>query len=216
MDFSKYKFRLNIKACCLYEQLTGKNFLKLGPDDDALMLVYCCLVVNNPELIMTYKVFQTLMADKKVSRWITREYNRISEFNLQIKQTELPEKEEKKKEDIEIEEIKMTDVASSLIVRHGIDPHYVMYDMELWEIQPYLNAADIKRKNELITQRFWTYLTIAPQINTKKVKSPEDLVPFEWEEKKEDKIKKKLEADTPAAVAFLLGNNKKKETEDGK
>lgn len=207
---------MNIKACCLYEQMTGRNFLKLGADDNVLMLVYCCLVVNNPSLMMTYPVFETLMEDKKVSKWVTNEYRRACEFNAQIKHQETPKIEEKKKEDIETDEITLTDVASSLIIRHGMDARYVMYDMELWEIQPYFNAADIQRKNELITQRFWTYLTIAPQINTKKIKAPEDMITFEWEENKEEKIKKKLEKDTPAAVAFLLGNKKKKETEDGK
>jgi hypothetical protein len=91
-----------------------------------------------------------------------------------------------------------------------------MYEMDLWEMYPYLNAADIQRKADLVTQRFWTYLTIAPNINTKKVKSPEELVPFDWEEKKEDRIKKQLDKDTPAAVAFLRGNNRKQNTEDGK
>ena len=215
MDFSNYKLRLNIKSCCLYEQITGKNFLKINSEEDVIVLVYCCLVTNNPSLLMTYKVFQTLMADKKVSKWLTREYEKISEFNAQIKTQPVTEPEKPKKDDEEKVELNMTDIASALIVRHGVDAHYVMYEMELWEIQPYFNAADIQRKNDLITQRFWTYLTIAPNINTKKVKSPEELVPFEWEEKKEDKIKKKLERDTPAAVAFLLGNNKKKTTEDG-
>lgn len=215
MDFSNYKLRLNIKSCCLYEQITGKNFLKINSEEDVIVLVYCCLVANNPSLLMTYKVFQTLMTDKKVSKWLTREYEKISEFNAQIKTQPVTEPEKPKKDDEEKVELNMTDIASALIVRHGVDAHYVMYEMELWEIQPYFNAADIQRKNDLITQRFWTYLTIAPNINTKKVKSPEELVPFEWEEKKEDKIKKKLERDTPAAVAFLLGNNKKKTTEDG-
>ena len=216
MDFSNYKLKLNIKSCCLYEQITGKSFLKLSTEEDVLALVYCSLVVNNPSLLMTYKVFKTLITDKKVSRWIAKEYERISEFNAQIKVQEPPKVEKEKKAEGEPEELNMTDIASALIVRHGVDAHYVMYEMELWEIQPYFNAADIQRKNDLITQRFWTYLTIAPNINTKKVKSPEELVPFDWEEKKEDRIKKQLEKDTAAAVAFLRGNNRKQNTEDGK
>lgn len=215
MDFSEYNLKLNIKSCCLYEQITGRSFLKMGTEEDVLVLVYCCLVTNNPSLMMTYKVFQTLIMDKKVSKWITKEYEKISEFNSQIKTPEPEKKEENKNEEADTEVLMMTDIASALIVRHGVDAHYVMYEMELWEIQPYFNAADIQRKSDLITQRFWTYLTLAPNINTKKVKSPEDLVPFEWEEKKEEKIKKKLEQDTPAAVAFLLGNNRKKETDNG-
>lgn len=215
MDFSKYNFRLNIKSCCLYEQITGRNFLKLNAEDDVLALVYCCLVANNPSLMMTYKVFQTLMEDKKVSKWVTKEYERISAYNAQIRTKEIKaqqEEDEEKKE--EAEALTMTDIASTLIVRYGVDAHYVMYEMELWEIEPYLVAADIQRKNELVTQRFWTYLTIAPNINTKKVRSPEDLVPFDWEKKDKD-IKKTLDENTAAAVAFLTGNKRKEEKEDG-
>ena len=207
MDFSQYKLRLNIKACCLYEQITGNNFLKMSTVDDMLELVYCCLVTNNPSLLMTYKVFQTLVKDKKVSNWINKEYGRLSEFSAQIKSSiKTDEKVEEGDEEAEdAEEVTMTDVAAALIVRHGVDAHYVMYDMDLWEIEPFMNAADVQRKSDLITQRFWTYLTIAPNIDTKKVKSPEDLVPFEWEKRGEE-AKKKIEEITPAVVKFLSGN----------
>ena len=211
MDLSQYKFRLNIKSCCLYEQITGKNFLKLSSEDDVMVLVYCCLVTNNPSLMMTYKVFQTLISDKKVSRWISREYDKISDFNSQLKQRVVNEPEENEKKDEEPEELTMTDIASTLVIRYGMDAHYVMFEMELWEIEPYLKAADIQRKSDLVTQRFWTYLTIAPNINTKKVKSPEELVPFDWEKKERDKkTRKNLDENTAAAVAFLTGKTRKK------
>ena len=215
MDFRKYKFKMNVKSCCLYEQITGKNFLTLSEDDDVLELVYCCLVTNNPDLLMTYQVFLTFMDDKKVSQWIAKMYERIGSFNAQIKHKEAVLQDgEKKESDEPAEPLTMTDIASALIVRHGVDAHYVMYEMDLWEIEPYLVAADIQRKNDLVTQRFWTYLTISPNINTKKVRSPEELVPFEWEKKKES-VQKRLDENTAAAVAFLTRNNKKEETENG-
>ena len=98
MDFSKYVFKLNLKSCCLYEQISGNNFLKLSTEEDVLLLVYCCLVVNNPSLLMTFKVFQTLMADKKVSQWLIKQYEKVGEFNAQIKVSYKEEKEEGKKE----------------------------------------------------------------------------------------------------------------------
>ena len=85
-----------------------------------------------------------------------------------------------------------------------------MYEMELWEIQPYLNAADIQRKAELVEKRFWTYLTIAPHIDGKKIRKPEDLVPFEWEKKSNKPMD--LGVTTEAAVNFLM---KRKKVENG-
>lgn len=212
MDFDKYNFRLSVKACCLYEQLTGKNFFKMGTEEDLFELLYCCVVTSNGSLMMTLPVFKTFIADKKVSKWINREYEKMMSFNGQLKTKSVDEEYEKKDKKEEGEELTMTDVAAALIVRHGVDAHYVMYEMDLWEIQPYLNAADIQRKSDLITQRFWTYLTLSPNINTKKVKSPEELVPFDWE-KKENKAQKDLEENGAAAFAFLSGNNNKEEKE---
>lgn len=212
MKFEDYTIRLNLKTCCLYEQIFGKNFLKMSDAEDALELMYCCVVANNPSLLMTFNTFKTFIQDKKVAKWIEKQYTRISEYNSQI-QIKGKENSTEEKDGEEVEELAMTDIASSLIVRYGIDPHYVMYEMELWEIQPYLNQADIQRKADLISQRFWTYLTIAPHIDGKKIKSPEELVPFEWEEKKANKVNQYLENNSKAAFAFLTG--RKTEEKDG-
>ena len=211
MKLEDYKLRLNLKTCCLYEQIFEKNFLKLAEAEDALELMYCCVVANNPSMLMTFDAFKVFIQDKKVSRWIEKEYERIGRFNSQIK-VKNKETDDEKGEEEEEEELTITDIASALIVRYGIDPHYVMYEMELWEIQPYLNQADIQRKADLISQRFWTYLTIAPHIDGKKIKSPEDLVPFEWE-KKTSRVDNYLAKNTKAAMGFLAGI--KKEDKDG-
>lgn len=210
MDFEKYKFRLCIKACCLYEQLTGRNFFKLSTIDDGAELLYACLVVNNEDLLMTYDTFKTFASDKKVAKWLMKAYSRILEFNQQLEKAS--DKEDDKDDEKDAEEITMTDMAAALIVRHGVDAHYVMYEMDLWEMYPYLNAADIQRKADLVTQRFWTYLTLSPNINTKKIKSPEELVPFDWE-KGNNKAQKDLEENAAAAFAFLSGNKKEEEKE---
>lgn len=210
MKFDNYKIRMNIKSCCLYEQVFGKNFLKVDDAEDLFEVLYCCVVTNNPSLIMTYEVFKTFSDDPKVGKWLKKEYEKISDFNSQIKARE-KESEEKKDDEVE-EELTITDIASALIVRHHIDAHYVMYEMDLWEIQPYLNQADIQRKADLVTQRFWTYLTIAPHIDGKKIRRPEDLVPFEWEK---GYSKKALSEDeSKAAFAFLTGKNKTNEEEE--
>lgn len=202
MKLDGYKIALNIKSCCMYEQIFDKNFLKMNEVDDVLELMYCCVVVCNPSLMMTYDTFKVFVQDAKVAKWLEKEYRKISEFNAQIKKKE-PEVDAGGEKEEEAQELTMTDIASTLIVKYGIDPHYVMFEMELWEIQAYLTAADVQRKAELVERRFWTYLTIAPHIDGKKIKKPEDLVPFEWE-KGENKptIDSKT---TVAALGFLRG-----------
>ena len=210
MDFEKYKFRLNLKACCLYEQLTGNNFLKMSNEEDLLSLLYCCLVSNNDNLLMTFDVFKVLIKDKKVSKWINKEYEKCMNFSMQLKQDA---EDDEGGEGESKEEVTMTDVVSSLIVRYGVDPHYVMYEMDLWEIKPYLDAAEAQRKADLITQRFWTYLQILPHIDKKKLRSPEELVPFDWE-KKDKKSQKEFEENATAAFKFLAGGKEEKDKEE--
>ena len=207
MKLDGYQIRLNIKSCCMYEQIFKKNFFKMNEAEDVLELMYCCVVVNNPSLMMTYNTFKVFVQDAKVSKWLEKEYRKISEFNAQIK-SEVEEGENEDKDQDE-EELTLTNVASTLIVKYGIDPHYVMFEMELWEIQPYLNSADIQRKAELVEKRFWTYLTIAPHIDGKKIKKPEDLVPFEWE--KSEKRPTIDAATSAAALSFLRGRAKSEE-----
>ena len=82
MDFKNYKIKLNVKTCCLFEQMTGKSFLAISDLDDILHLMYASLVVNNDSLFMTYSVFTKLVQDIKVAKWIESEYQKIQEYNL--------------------------------------------------------------------------------------------------------------------------------------
>ena len=203
MDFKKYKIKLNVKTCCLFEQMTGKSFLAINTVDDVLHLMYASLVVNNGELFMTYNVFLKLMQDPKVAKWVEEEYKKIQEYNLQIGfygEKDDEKKDEKKEKQ---EPPKISDIAANLIVQTGMDAHYVMYEMELWEMAMYVKSYDEKVKNEMVDKRFWTYLTIVPQIDNKKIKGPSQLVPFAWEE---EERKKKVEQDIKNNMVAIKAN----------
>lgn len=203
MDFEKYKIKINIKSCCLFEQLSGKSFFKMDDNEDVSMLLYCSLIVNN-DIRMTYKVFQVLLQDKKVIKWLSKEYKEIMDYMGQFS----GEKEEDtESESGETQTMTLTDIAASLIVRYGLDANYVMYNMELWELEPYFKAADEQVKTDLVTQRFWTYLTILPHVDGKKIKSPDDLCPFEWEKESKKKKTEKDLKDNMYAVKHTIGMN---------
>ena len=65
----------------------------------------------------------------------------------------------------------------------GLDAHYVLNEMELCDMPLYIEAYERKRKEEMEGSRLWTYLTILPHIDAKKMKNgAKDLIVFPWEE----------------------------------
>lgn len=206
MDFEKYTIKLNLKSCCLYEQISGKSFFKLGNDvEDVILLMYASLVANNPSLLMSLNTFKVLIGDKKVSRWISDTYKTIAECNAQIKGIDTAFEEDSQtpnESDNDEHSMTMNDIATSLIMQHKIDAHYVMYEMSLWEIKPFLQCAENCKRADMVEKRMWTYLTIMPHIDAKKCKSPEKLLPFAWEK---GVLKKKAENDLKNNMHAIKG-----------
>ena len=201
-DFSKYKIKINGKVMCAYESMTGKPFLKIQTEDDIRHLFYCSLVFNNDEFSnMGFDVFNILIDDQDVIKWISDEYMKINNFLVQFKgdvgfeDEGVPEGKEEEKT------FYMLDAISALIVKIGMDPHYVMYDMEEWEMSYYYRIMRDMDRERLTEDRLWTYFTILPHVG-KKLSGPEKMFPFEWE-KNNKKVEKELEKNSKAAFAFL-------------
>ena len=94
-----------------------------------------------------------------------------------------------------------------MIVQYGVDAHYIMEEMELWQIEAMFRAVENTVKSKYEEERLWTYLTILPQVDGKKLNKPEKLLPFPWE--KEEKIKRDENniKNNEYAVKNLIGRN---------
>lgn len=215
-DLGKYKIELNFKTLMTYEQLSGKSFLAIENEEDLLKLYYCALMVNNEEFKnLTFKTFEYMAVDEVTMRWMGNEYKKITKYLAQF-QHESDNKENSNGSD---EPFKITDAIATLIVRMKIDAHYVLYEMQLWEMEKYFKAYQGQIEEHYEEERMWTYLTIMPHIDTKKCKSPEKMMPLPWEKgKKKSKAEKQMERDKVAikanigmSIDDLLGRNKKKE-----
>lgn len=206
-DFSKYKLKITGKVMCAYEALTGRPFLKIETPEDIQYLYYCSLVLNNPEFAtMEYDVFKYLMLDEEVVNWMTEEYLKIGKYLRQFKTDvgDFEEDDDEGKSHSKKEKDKvfyMLDAIPGLIVRMGMDPNYVMYEMEEWEITYYYRMMQEIDRGRLTEERLWTYLQILPHIG-KKLGGPEKMLPFPWENSDKKKLKE-LNNNTAAAVAFL-------------
>lgn len=214
MDLSMYKMKLNIKSICYFEKISGKSFFRFG-EDDVLLLMYATFLVNNPETNITYNVFIGIMENEQISKWMVNKYQDILNITYQFNQTQ----EENKEDKFTMENTStMTDFATSLIIDYGMGAEYVMYEMDIWEISEYYEAINTHIRREMELERFWTYIKILPHIDSKKCKSPEALVPFDWEK---DKRKKKAEEglkNNEYAIKNMIGKSifgDKEEKENG-
>ena len=112
----------------------------------------------------------------------------------------------------------MTDFATSLVIDYGMDAKYVMYEMDIWEIEEYFEAVNTHIRKEMELERFWTYIKILPHIDSKKCKSPEALVPFDWERETRKKKAEQELKNNEYAVKNMIGRSifgDKDKTENG-
>ena len=203
MDLSKYKINLNVKSICYFEKITGKSFFGFG-EEDVMYLLYACFLINNPETKISYNVFMGIMQNEQIAKWAFSQFqdalSLVHQFNKSIDE----QKEDKSSTG---QTSTMTDFATSLIIDYGMDAKYVMYDMDIWEIEEYFEAVNTHIKREMEMERFWTYIKVLPHIDSKKCKSPEALVPFEWEKESRKKKAEQELKNNEYAIKHMIGKS---------
>lgn len=204
-DFENYKIKMTLRSMCALEQMLGRSFYTLGQEDeDYFKYMYTCLVCNNDDLLMDYSTFLVLIGDKKVAKWITKEFEKLKRYNEQFNAL-IEETDNKEEASGDTGTVMMTDVAASLIIQHKLDPGYVMDKMEIWEIKPLVQCAENVKHVEMVEKRFWTFLTIMPHIDGKKIKKPEQLVSFEWEKGENKKRAEEELKNNMTGIKSLIG-----------
>lgn len=194
-----YKIKLNLKAACDYEHLTGKPYVSNMGVMELLMLFYCVLAANN-QIDFTHEIFLKMLEDKKVAGEVMDALEKLLNYQSQYQSLPREKEVEEKKEKEEDRELWITDVANYLIINMGMDAHYVMFDMDLWEIEDLMKKCDAKTKDDLIEKRLFTFLEMSPLRLGKSVKEPKDVLPFPWEK---EESKKMDNNEAKRAFAFL-------------
>ena len=207
-DYQEFKLKLNMKTILLYEEMSGKSFYEVD-GEDIMLLVYCALVVNN-DMAITKNHFDIIMKNEKIARELMTkcqsEMDFIQQFTKNYSNTEVAKDETPK-------DNKISDIVHMIILQNNLDINYVMYEMRLWELAPLIKAIEEKTKADMVEKRFWSYLNICPHIDSKKIKGPEDILPFPWEkDNKKEAALKFMEDNNEAIKAFF---NKNSITEDG-
>ena len=206
-DYQEFKLKLNMKTILLYEEMSGKSFYEMSADD-IMLLIYCALIVNN-DLTITKKHFDAIMKNEKIARDLISKCQSELDFIDQFNHNEASEEQEAG--GVVMQDNKLSTIINMLIVQHGLDINYVMYEMRLWEIAPLVKTIGEKIKEEMTEKRFWTYMTICPHIDNKKIKGPEHLLPFPWEKENKKKDAAKFMEENKQNIMAFFNKNKKEE-----
>ena len=172
------KAKLNLQAIRVAERLLKKPFgeFDLTDEETVLTLMYAMVSENNDE-VMTFDQFKSILDMGKIGMKVQRAVSDEMAYIDQFKE-EVSDKEEKVPY--------MGDLAA-LLIAFGLDAHFVLYEMKLFEIGDYLKAIDEHKKEQMERDRLWTFYTILPHIDQKKLKKPQDLMPFPWESEQLEK-----------------------------
>lgn len=173
----KYNIRLTIKAIIRVEQMLGKPFplLDYSNMEEVLKLLYCIILAGSPE-VFTFESFCEIAEHERQLGAMLKELEKYNRMLDQFTDASLVGKTDEGEHQVR----SMKEVAGMLIMA-GIDPHYVMNEMELSDIPVLAEALDRKKREDMEASRLWTFLSVAPHIDTKKVRRAEDYFPFPWE-----------------------------------
>ena len=172
------KAKLNLQAIRVAERLLKKPFgeFDLSDEETVLTLMYAMVSENNDE-VMTFDQFKSILDMGKIGIKVQRAVSDEMAYIDQFKE-EVSDKGEKAPY--------MGDLAA-LLITFGLDAHFVLYEMKLFEMGDYLKAIDEHKKEQMERDRLWTFYTILPHVDHKKLRKPQDLMPFPWEK---DQIEK--------------------------
>lgn len=186
-----FNLKLNIKSIIYYERLTGKPFSTFtGNEEDVIPLLYCMLVANNDFKRSYEETIKYLFTDEKFVEQINSRLQKIfifesQFFNNQDINKEIPtEINTPNKEDTN--KVFIHQLVPILVMDCNLNIDYVLNEMHYSEIDSYIKYRDDKNKNRLEEKRLFTYLTIMPHINAKKL-TVNELLPFSWEQEQKEK-----------------------------
>lgn len=171
---------LTIKAIIRWEQLRKKSFslMDYTSKDDVDALLYTTTICNNDGIMYTFDIFRHTLTNEKLIKEMISKLERETAMLSQFQKKQ--EKADIGNTDVSPETI--ADIVSTLILS-GLDAHYALNEMELCDLPLYIEAYERKRKEDMESARMWTYLTILPHIDAKKMKNgAKDLIVFPWEE----------------------------------
>jgi len=186
-------YKLTLRAVLLFEKLTARSFSSLSilDEEDAVTLLYCLQRCEEGGSVLPIDVWKQVLESESVKGELYARLERTLEAMIPLSFTSSEGATSAEVED-NGDAPDFTSIAGMLVVEGGLSPSYVMDTMELWELPAFLDALDRKKREALEHQRLFTWMTMMPHLSSDSVGSPEELLPFPWEQAESNARKKHL------------------------
>lgn len=166
---------ITVRDLLRYERLLGRSIFADEPD--GATLIYC----TTPEAYTRYTLEEwsrtTLGASAfmaKEAQELARELASLQQYSQELTNSQPTANSQQPRA--------LTDVVTELLTEGVVPADYLLERAELWELTIYIDATQRKRQQRLERERLWSYMGLLPHIDSKKIKRPEDLIPFAWDE----------------------------------
>lgn len=173
--------RLTIKAIIRWEQMTNKSFSLMDyTDREDIEALFYTIYLDEVKTEYTFEVFRQALEDERFMNAMFSDLGKIMGIAIQFQKQTAPS-------DISNTEgdpnpVKVSEIISTLIMS-GLDAGYVLNEMEFCDLPMYVEAYERQKKERMEESRMWTYLSMLPHIDAKKMKNgAKDLITFPWEE----------------------------------
>lgn len=169
---------ITIRDLLRYERLLGRSIFADEPD--GATLIYC----TTPEAYTRYTLEEWSRTTLGASAFMAKEAKELARELASLQQySGLDARDERSEVREEQSEVRtLTDVVTELLTESVVPADYLLERAELWELTIYIDATQRKRQQRLERERLWSYMGLLPHIDTKKIKRPEELLPFSWDE----------------------------------
>lgn len=188
-------YKLTLRAVLLFEKLTARSFSSASilNEEDAVTLLYCLQRCEEGGSALPLDVWKKVLESEAVSGELYARLECTLEAMIPLSFTSAEGATSAEGEDDgDGDAPDFTSIAGMLVVEGGLSPSYVMDTMELWELPAFLDALDRKKREVLEYQRLFTWMTMMPHLSSDSVGSPEELLPFPWEQAESNARKKHL------------------------
>jgi hypothetical protein len=197
------KLAFGLRAMIAYEAITKKAYKSPSNIGEWLQLIYCMLYAAGEELTIDELL---TWADSNPKGWLELQRRATAEIGRYNQFSELTAEEERPGDKKKDKRLTIAEIAGILIVEGGLDAHFVLDELEPWQVPELMKAVARSKHSGWEQSRF---LLVGVR-NCLGAKTKFSDFKFSWETAEELEQEKEVDVDRAAEMIRIANEKLKK------